>query len=151
MKTQVLKYLAAAMLALGVSGAMAAAQAQPYDSNDYNDRYERPSYRYDNDYRDNRDDRYREPSYRDRYNDRYDRPRYYKPYAKKRSDGCLATIRATGVGNVFPGIARLNATLAWRREVQSVYGFRASWVSAKNKSMECYGTRCTAKGRPCRY
>ncbi len=145
MKTNMMKAAAATLLAIGVAGFAASVQAQPY----YGGGYDRPSYRdqYDNNY--GPPPRYRD-DYRNGYNG-YDRPYYYQPRPRKPSDGCLATIRATGVGNVFPGIARLNATLAWRREVQAVYGYRASWATAKNKSIECFGTRCTAKARPCRY
>lgn len=84
-----------------------------------------------------------------RYEYNYSRPRPQRP-----SDGCGATIRATGVGNVITGIARLNATRAWNREVRSVYGPSYSWSNAKSKAVECervkLTVRCTAKGRPCK-
>jgi hypothetical protein len=143
MRTTILKS-AVALLALAAAGFVASAEAQPYYGGGG---YDRPRY-------DDRDDRYGPPpgyGYRRPYYDDRDDYRYYRPRPQRPSDGCLATIRATGVGNIFPGVARLNATLAWRREVQAVYGFNASWASARNKSITCSGTRCTASGRPCRH
>ncbi len=75
----------------------------------------------------------------------YDRSPYY--------DRCKATIRATGLGNILPAIARVNAIYAWKREVRSVYGESADWSDARAKSIVCEGvgvtTRCTARARPC--
>lgn len=68
---------------------------------------------------------------------------------------CGATIRATGLGNVIPGIARINAIQAWKREVRSVYRLTYKWSDARRRSISCRGvgitTRCTARARPCRY
>ncbi|MDX2263661.1 MAG: hypothetical protein NW215_01635 [Hyphomicrobiales bacterium] len=79
---------------------------------------------------------------------------YYRPRPPRPSDGCLGVIRATGVGNVIAGIARINATRAWNREVRSTYGPGFSWAAAKNQQVECervkLTVRCTARARPCR-
>ncbi len=84
-----------------------------------------------------------------RYEYNYSRPRPQRP-----SDGCRAVIRGTGVGNIVPGIARINATRAWSREVRSVYGPGFRWSDAKGKQVECervkFTVRCTARARPCR-
>ncbi len=134
-------FLVLALTGLGVAAPVAlapAAQAQGYydDDNAGPPRYGRYDER--------------------RYSDRYDRPyrpyrHYYKPRPK--SDGCKALIRASGLGNVLPGIARINAIRAWQREVRAVYGRSFSWNAAKANSVTCepYGisTRCTAKARPC--
>jgi hypothetical protein len=67
---------------------------------------------------------------------------------------CRDTIRATGVGNVLPAIARHNAIRAWNREVRSVYGPGFSWSNTRNSRVECervkLTVRCTAKARPCK-
>lgn len=130
-------FLALALAGFGAAGAVSlapqAAQAQGYfDGN--NDRY-------------NQDDGY-DQGYRD---GRSDARNYYK--RKRKSDSCKALIRASGVGNIVPGIARINAIKAWQRETRAVYGRSFNWRAAKANSVICepYGisTRCTAKARPC--
>jgi hypothetical protein len=85
--------------------------------------------------------------------DDYRRDRYYRRHHHRTYDRCKATIRGTGVGNIVPAIARINAKKAWKREARAVYGVNYDYDSAKSRSISCdaYGisTRCTASGRPC--
>jgi hypothetical protein len=86
------------------------------------------------------------------YDDRYAPRPYYRPRPR---DNCRALIRASGLGNVLPGIARANAIRAWQRETFAVYGRQYSYSAAKAKSINCVPSpsgialRCTASGRPC--
>lgn len=99
------------------------------------------------------DDGYRPAGHRHYDQGYYDRYTYRPKHRRPKYDSCRALIRASGVGNIIPAIARVNAIKAWQREARAVYGKNFSWRAAKANSINCepYGvsTRCTAKARPC--